>query len=126
MLNQLILHLIQKNCPNYWIPSINLFEKLSVADYEQLLKTATKIKKKPQKYVADNWLEYTRWLRRNCCYWGKGYKPFLPQEDDPDKNCCHCDFYFCCCCPFKSDCKCCFGCCSSKEFKKDPLAVDVY
>ena len=60
----------KRNCPNYWIPGINLLANLSEYDFVRKQRTVLKILTHPKFYVADKWLEHIRCLRQNCCYCG--------------------------------------------------------
>lgn len=91
-----------KNIPNYWIPELNLIDYLTAYDCQRKFKMCEDILENPKKYVADNWLEYVRCLRLNCCYCGDtGYKRRLFQSGEvadekirtPDAWCtCNCDY----------------------------------
>ena len=68
-----MLHMLQecysqRFCPNYWIPEVNLIENLT--NYDSKINLLQTIIEKPKEYVADNWLEYVRCLRLNCCFCG--------------------------------------------------------
>jgi len=72
LLKQLSLCFKLEKCPNYWIPMINLFGDGELTSFDCLRKAqlCNEIMKSPKKYVGDNWLEYTRFIRNNCCYCG--------------------------------------------------------
>lgn len=120
MMTKLENQLEQKYSPNYWIPNINLFEKFYPEDIEKFLEIIRKAKNFPQKYVADNYLEHMRCFRKCCCYCGKRYKLPIKEKVRKETNSCHC--YCCGCC-------CGSGCCEwpcAKDYKIDPLALDIY
>ena len=111
----------QRNCPNFWIPKINLFEKLKEDDFWLLENMIILVEKNPKKYITDTWLEYSRFFRNNCCYYcGNGY---YMNNGKGCGNCCQLDICYCYCCKCSSDR--CWPCGSSK-YQYDPLALDVY
>ena len=56
------------HCSHYWIDSINLLKDYPQDRLAVLADKVAKIQKKPNEYVADNWLELTRCIQKNCCY----------------------------------------------------------
>ena len=74
MLQELQRRLRERNCPNYWIPQINLFCDFTDQDYYLKEMIVDFVKTKPIGFVADGYLEYVRCITLNCCYCGKkGY-----------------------------------------------------
>ena len=123
MLDELQQCLEKRFCPNYWIPSLNLLGNLREMDYRNALLKIQKIKSKPKYYVANNWLEYTRCLRKNFCFYcGDGYAPTMPETEEIDQSCRLPGYMY----PFlcSSDKK--SFCCPSARYDYDPVVLDVY
>ncbi|XP_066924215.1 uncharacterized protein [Clytia hemisphaerica] len=123
MLSALAGHLETESCPNYWIPEIDLFEELTEKNLRSKRALFSMILKDPKKYVADEWLEYSRYIRQKCCYCGNiqyaivaFYDIIAPEEDTGCCVCCRVKY------SYKDG-----GCCSSHDnYGKDPLSLDVY
>ena len=84
LMDELVRHIRQLNCPNFWIPTINLFEDLremaeseedGFMKIERLVKIVREIQGSRQKAVIDQWVECSRCLMENCCFY----------------ECCNCD-----------------------------------
>ena len=98
MLNGLKRCFEDRMCPNYWIPTMSVFGDLDGSDCARKLKVLEKIIMTPQKYIADQWLEYTRCIRLNCCYCGDSevVKQIFESSEvgdkfiDSDLFCCSC------------------------------------
>ena len=54
-------------CPYFWIEKQNLFAELGEADRDFIIPILDKIKGDPKKFVANEWLEWNRMIRENCC-----------------------------------------------------------
>ena len=89
-------------CENYWIPEANLIDNFTDYDCDRKIKLCQMIMKKPKEYVADNWLEYVRCLRLNCCYCGQSgvKRQYILSEEIGDENvrspcaCCSCSYKY--------------------------------
>lgn len=122
MLKELELNLQKEKCPNFWITDINLFEGLTSNDLISKRALVAAIIRNPKKYVADEWLEYSRCVRKQCCYCGNIMYMYAMQlaETVTGKWC-----EGCICCRVK----CSYddnSCCSSYRYQYDPLSLDVY
>ena len=79
--SELMLELIKsvrgRKCPNYWIPDINLFEDfVEIADTEgggkkldHIVDLLEVIIEAGKNAVIDQWLECSRYLMENCCFY---------------------------------------------------------
>lgn len=109
-------------CANYWIPTINLFDKLRESDLISKRALMAQVSDNPQRFVADAWLEYVRYVRLNCCYCGSGYDATkyevveVLQEESDTSACWNIKSKY-----DGSECP-----CSSFNYKNDPLSLDVY
>lgn len=102
MLNRLKDYFEQQRCPNYWLPNACLFAgSLSGSDIIRKERLLAEILESPKKYIADQWLEYTRCLRVKCCYCGSsGWIPqFIESGEVGDMPIEHANF--CCSCNYK-------------------------
>ena len=120
-----MLHTLKENlqvefCPNYWIKEINLFD-LTVLQFVSKRAMLASILKNPKNYVTDEWLEYTRYVRRNCCYCGDIkqviYSTIVDPENEEDCSSCVCCRISC---DEENDEFC------STKYMMDPLSLDVY
>lgn len=77
-MEELVMNIRELNCPNFWIPTINLFEDLremaiseedGIMKLERLVKIVRKIQKSGQAAVIDQWVECSRFLMENCCFY---------------------------------------------------------
>jgi len=67
MFDQLKKELSDENCPNYWLPNINLFEqKYSTKVTQGIINLIDRIV--GETYAIDGWLECSRCLMLNCCF----------------------------------------------------------
>ena len=122
MLHELELNLRKERCENYWIKQINLFDNLTSNQLVSKRAFLQSIIKNPKKYVADEWLEYSRCVRKQCCYCGNiVYMYALQMVEAVTGGGCK----GCICCRIKcsyDD----YSCCSSPRYQYDPLSLDVY
>lgn len=92
LFSTLILCMKQKCCPHYWIPNINLLQDMNPEDFEFIQNKLDVISCDYVKFVADEWLEYQRWIRTNCC---NGCVSEKVEEKSPDNvsrhTCCSID-----------------------------------
>ena len=54
-------------CPHYWIEALDLFADMKDEDFTFMEEKLKKIKEQPVKYIASEWLEWNRYMRKNCC-----------------------------------------------------------
>lgn len=67
LFDALISCIKQKSCLHYWIPAINLMKDMTPEDFAFIQNKLEVISYNYVKYVADEWLEYQRFFRINCC-----------------------------------------------------------
>jgi len=121
MLSELEESLRSEFCPNYWIKDINLFD-LTSGQFVSKRAMLSCILKNPKIYITDDWLEYTRYVRRNCCcYCGEikqvFYQMIVDPQNEEDGGCC-----VCC----RIDCSEYGNEFSNTQYMVDPLSLDVY
>ena len=56
-----------QKCPHYWIKTLNLFADMNGKDYAFIEAKLEKIKEQPVEYIASEWIEWNRHMRKNCC-----------------------------------------------------------
>ena len=56
-----------QKCPHYWIETLDLFADMTDKDYSFIEAKLEKIKGQPVKYIASEWIEWNRYMRKNCC-----------------------------------------------------------
>ena len=57
----------EKKCPHYWIEALDLFADMKDEDFAFMEDKLKKIEEQPVKYIASEWLEWNRYMRKNCC-----------------------------------------------------------
>lgn len=123
LLSSLIKRVKEKHCPHYWINGLNLFEEKDEDDFAFFEKRLEKIKNKPVRYVASDWLEWNRSIQRNCCdacmYHGEEYTVVV--ENEPRKPWCICGKISCAC--LRDTTK---ACDCGHPIVYDPQALEVY
>ena len=105
MLDGLHKALDSGHCSHFWIESINLLKDYPQERLAVLADKVAKIQKKPNEYVADNWLELTRCIQKNCCYCfmgageccgggggGGGGPCMIPCRYPDGRQCCTCPY----------------------------------
>ena len=122
MLHELELDLQQEKCQNYWIPQINLFENLTKNELVSKRALVASIVRNPKKYVADEWLEYSRCVRKQCCYCGNIMYMYVMQAAEAVTGGGGCEGCICCRvkCDYDDN-----SCCSSHRYQYDPISLDV-
>ena len=121
MLAELELNLQIGICQNYWIPGINLIENLTTLELVSKYNLLRVIIKNPKSFVADEWLEYSRCIRKQCCYCGHILYSYVAHIVETTNDGCG----ECICCRIKCN----YdenSCCSSNQYNYDPLSLDVY
>ena len=121
MMTELEENLEKGVCQNYWIPDINLFGELHSSQLVSKRAHFSVILKNPKKYVADEWLEYSRCIRKQCCYCGELLYLVSQVAEEVAGEGCSC----CVCCRINCNYDD-SSCCSSNQYKYDPLTLDVY
>ena len=124
MLTDLNDALVSGSCPNYWITEINLLDTLTTDELVTKRNIMKRILENPKRYVADEWLEYSRYVRHKCWYCGN-----LSFPSDPVEGC----SLSCCSKRGAGDNVCCRVPCTydeegwkSSKYSVDPLTLDVY
>jgi len=111
---------VYRFCPHYWIYMQNLFVEMDENDSDFIILQLDRIAKEPEKFIADEWLEWNRMIRENCCpscvdvgFNEVRVEPRQPINDN-DSNACSVPIHKCvCCCPY-----------SGADF--NPVAFEVY
>ena len=56
-----------KKCPHYWIETMNLFADMKDEDFRFMETKLKEINEQPVKYIASEWIEWNRYMQKNCC-----------------------------------------------------------
>ena len=56
-----------RRCPHYWIETLDLFADMKDKDFAFMKDKLEKIKNQPVRYLASEWLEWNRYMRKSCC-----------------------------------------------------------
>ena len=67
LFNSLHQKITDRKCPHYWIEALDLFSDMVDEDFAFIEGKLTMIEKQPVKYIASEWLEWNRYIRKNCC-----------------------------------------------------------
>ena len=67
LFNSLHQRVSEKRCPHYWIESLDLFSDMENEDFLFIEGKLKKIEEQPVKHIASEWLEWNRYMRKNCC-----------------------------------------------------------
>ena len=81
-----------KRCPHYWIQALDLFTDMKDEDFAFMEEKLKKIEEQPVKYIASEWLEWNRYMRKNCCVScinpGEERRQVVGDDVEPIKICC--------------------------------------
>ena len=89
LFNSLCEKIDQRYCQHYWIKSINLFSEMDDKDVKSISECLKVIEADQLKHVASEWIEWHRFVRRNCysCI-EKGFTTFKVEGNGSRYSCC--------------------------------------
>ena len=95
LLNSLRQKIGWKKCPHYWIETMNLFADMEDGDFEFMEAKLKEVYDKPVKYIASEWLEWNRYMRKTFApsYINRAYERRTVFGDAMEP------VEFCCCAP---------------------------
>ena len=83
-----------RRCPHYWIEALDLFADMKNEDFAFWEDKLKKIEEQPVKYIASEWLEWNRYMRKNC-------SPSCINQAEEKREVVGNDVEPICCCPFE-------------------------
>jgi len=106
----------KKDCPHFWIQSLNLFSEWEESDFVSIKECLQKIQKEPVKHIASEWIEWHRYVQKNCCASciEKGFERYTIEGNQKMEPCC-----------YAIEVDECFKC-SDKGTEADSVAYEVY